>query len=566
MITELKSILLKALDSLEGTDQNLLEVVPATHPRFGDFQTNVALQHAKILRKSPLVIAEELVSHLSCDELLESVEVQKPGFINLRLSKSFLESRLSTLYNSENLDLPSLKAPRTMVLDYSSPNVAKTMHVAHLRSTIQGESLKRIYRALGWKVIADNHIGDWGTQFGKLLFAYKNFEHPGHHAQDSIAMLEEIYQEFVRKAEGEPELEERAREELASLQRKEEPNYSLWKKFLKISLGEFHGLYERLGIEFDTELGESFYHDKLSPTVESIRKMGLSRKSEGAEVIFFEDDQFPPFLIQKKDGSFLYSTTDIAAILYREETYSPDRIVYVTDNRQKLHFQQLFKVADSMGLGVELIHAPFGLMKFEQGVVMSTRKGAVIRLEELLDEAQNRAYGVIKDSPYSQVEKQEIARIVGLGAVKYQDLCQNPASDILFSWEKALNLEGNSAPYLQYAYARVCGISRKYSSQFEIPQGKTSFKLRDSAERDLALFFFLYPHAVSQAASQYKPHIDAEYLFNLAQKFASFYAQCSVLKEQDSAVRESRFHLCSLSARILAHGLNLLGIEIMERM
>lgn len=563
MIQKLKDLLYEALNSVEGARPDLLEISVASHPRFGDFQTNIALQHAKILKKNPIQIAQEIVERIPENKILESVDIQKPGFINLKIAVPALESELNSILDEGRPVLTQVPDSPSILFDYSSPNVAKTMHVAHLRSTIQGDALKRIYQSLGWRVIADNHIGDWGTQFGKLLYAYKNFTHEQNEL--SISFLEKIYQQFVAEAEINPELEDRAREELASLQRKEEPNYSLWREFLEISLGEFEQIYMRLGIHFDTQLGESFFHDQLQDTVDTLKVRGLVKPSEGAEVIFFENEKYPPFLVQKKDGSFLYSTTDIAAVLYRMKTYSPKKIVYVTDSRQKLHFEQLFEVIKTLELDVDLIHVPFGLMKFSEGVVMSTRKGAVISLEEFLNEAESRAYEVIRDADYAEDEKQQIARKVGLGAVKYQDLSQNPSSDILFSWDKALNLEGNSAPYLQYAYARVCGIQRKYQKEYKVPENLI-FQIRHPAERDLALFFFSYSTAVSQAAETFKPNMVAEYLFTLSQKFASFYNQCSVIKESVPALRQSRYSLCCLSAQILKHGLDLLGIEVMERM
>mgnify|MGYP003332300116 CR=1 FL=1 len=563
MLNHLHNLVREALSSIDGTNPELLEITVATHQRFGDFQTNVALQHAKILKRNPFQIAEEISERIPSNTVLKSIDIQKPGFINFQIADSYLESCLKEVLDGEEPRLPQEPDNPTILFDYSSPNVAKTMHVAHLRSTIQGDSLKRIYKALGWQVIADNHIGDWGTQFGKLLYAFKNF--PKSSEGLNISFLEKIYQDFVSKAEVEPALEERAREELASLQRKEEPNFSLWQEFLRISLAEFEGLYKRLGVHFDTQLGESFFHNQLQEIVDHLKDKGLARESEGAQVIFFEDEKLPPFLVQKKDGSFLYSTTDIAAIMYRVKTYAPKSIVYVTDSRQKLHFEQLFSVSEVLGLPVNLVHVPFGLMKFSEGTVMSTRKGAVISLEEFLNEAQRRAYEVVKDTNYEEAEKLAIARKVGLGAVKYQDLSQNPSSDILFTWDKALSLEGNSAPYLQYAYARVCGIQRKYCAELEVPT-EIDFNLQHPSERDLALFFFSYASAVSQAASTFKPNIVADYLFTLSQKFASFYNQCPVIKEPDPGLRLSRYFLCQNTARILKHGLDLLGIEVMDRM
>ncbi len=565
MIRDLQALLSSALNQIEGTIPEKLQILPATHERFGDFQTNVALQHAGVLRKKPLDIAKQLISLLPQDSILEQVQIAPPGFVNLTLKNSFVCESLEKLFEDPFHGVSQFGENQVHLVDYSSPNVAKTMHVAHLRSTIIGDAITKVHRACGFKVISDNHLGDWGTQFGKLLYAYKNFS--AHTETITIEDLEKLYQEFNSRADQDPELENRAREELCLLQDKQEPNFSLWKKFTQISLEEFRQVYKRLGIEFDLELGESFYHDSLAGTVESLKSKGLCRESEGAQVIFFADDDPPPFLIQKKDNSFLYATTDLAAIRYREQEFNPSQIIYVTDSRQKLHFTQLFKAAELMGSEMELVHLPFGLMKFSGGSVMSTRKGGVIRLDSLLNEAESRAYGVISELDYSESQKSVIARVVGIGAIKYQDLSQNPATDIQFSWEKALNLEGNSSPYLQYAYARVCGIHRKYQSRFEQENPMRSrFLLKEPSERNLAFSILGLGPAVETAAKSFRPHLLAAALYDLASAFAGFYAQCPILPESDSALRQSRMRLSLLCARQLRFGLGLLGIETLEKM
>jgi arginyl-tRNA synthetase len=565
MIVDLQALFRVALAKIEGTVPEKLQILPVTHERFGDFQTNVALQHAGVLRKNPLAIAKELISHLPKDSILEEIEIAPPGFINITLKNTFVCDSLEALFDDPFHGVSQFGTDQVHLVDYSSPNVAKTMHVAHLRSTIIGDAIKKIHKACGFTVIADNHVGDWGTQFGKLLYAFKNFSKD----LEAVAILdlERLYQEFNARAEQEPELEDLARQELCLLQEKQEPNYSLWKQFTQTSLEEFRKIYERLGVEFDFELGESFYHDFLEETVESLKSCGLCRESEGAQVVFFPQDDPSPFLIQKKDGSFLYATTDLAAIRYREKKFNPSSVIYVTDSRQKLHFTQLFKVAELMGCEIELLHLPFGLMKFSGGSVMSTRKGGVISLDSLLNEAESRALEVVRDQDYSESEKSMIARIVGIGAIKYQDLSQNPATDIQFSWEKALNLEGNSAPYLQYAYARVCGIHRKFKSRYpEEDPLRSEFRLTLAAERKLAFALLGFGSIVEMAARSLRPHLVASALYELASSFAGFYSQCPILPESDSSLRQSRMRLSLLCARQLHFGLSLLGIETLDRM
>lgn len=564
-----------ALTQIENADVSKLDIVVATNNKFGDFQTNVALQHAKILRRKPLEIAQEIADKLQSSDLFSKVEIANPGFVNMTICTKVINVQLAAMNTCEFNGISQTESSDTIIIDYSSPNVAKTMHVAHLRSTIIGDALKRIYKACGYNALGDNHIGDWGTQFGKILYAYKNFEHPKDIEEDSVAMLEKIYQEFVQKAESDSSLDDYARKELVSLQKKEEPNYSLWKKFIEISLKEFHRVYKRLDINFDMENGESFYNDDLQGIIDKLTDKNLCQESKGAQVVFFEDDKYPPCLVQKNDGSFLYATTDLATVFHRQNKLNADKAIYVTDNRQKLHFQQFFHISEQLGRRYDLEHVMFGLMKFGEGTVMSTRKGAVISLQFLLDEAEKRAHDVILDRDYSDEEKKEIARVVGIGAIKYQDLSQNPMTDITFTWEKALNLEGNSAPYLQYAYARAKSIHRKFLETYSADELKNvEFTIdfvdggasKETVEKELALHILMYGHAVHHAKSQNKPNLIADYLYQLSSKFSSFYNQVPILKEETISKRSSLIHLSNLCANTLKSGLNLLGIETLERM
>lgn len=566
LMKTLTDLFRKALQTMEGADPALVEITPATQLKFGDFQTNVAMQHARLLKKKPREIAEEIVAALPENDTILSTEVMGPGFINIRLQENCLGEALFRQSEDEFLGVEQSGKNQTVIVDYSSPNVAKTMHVAHLRSTIIGDALKRILRSQGYRVLGDNHIGDWGTQFGKLLVAYNRFERPEDLPEDSVALLENLYQEFVRRAETDPSLEDEARSELARLQKKEEPNFGLWQKFISISLAEFEKVYQRLGVEFELVRGESFYNDMLQETIHHLKEKGIVRESDGAQVAFFEEDKFPPCLVQKRDGAFLYASTDIATVKNRVEEFLPKRIVYVTDSRQKLHFEQFFDITQRAGYEARLEHVMFGLMRFGEGMVMSTRKGTVIPLAELLDQAEQKALDVIADQEYSAEDKKEIARVVGIGAVKYQDLSQNPASDIVFTWEKALNLQGNSAPYLQYAYARVQGLSRRYAAQFESLPESGALVLESDTIRGLILHLLEYGNIVGWAGEACKPNIIADWLFQLAQSYSSFYNQHPILREESQALRQSRMLLSLIVARHLKHGLNLLGIEVLERM
>lgn len=566
MIQELKTCFIKVLHTIEGTDVSRLEITPSTQKIFGDFQTNVAMQHSKILRKNPREIANLIVQLIQKPTFVDKLEIVGPGFINIFLKNDHIEQSIQKLSQDEFLGISQVGANQTVVIDYSAPNVAKTMHVAHIRSTIIGDSLKHIYRACGYTVMADNHIGDWGTQFGKLLYAYKHFDIEDNERTDTVPFLESLYQKFVALAKEDNDLNKYAREEVAALQRKEEPNYSLWKKFISISLKEFESVYSRLGISFDMQRGESFYNSMLPEVVENLKSKGICRESEGAQVVFFPEDHLPPIPVQKSDGSFLYATTDIATVKTRVVEFKPDFILYVTDNRQKLHFRQVFEIAKTLEWNTSFKHIPFGLMKFGEGTIMSTKEGQVISLKSLLDEAEQKAYDVLKQTTYAETEKREIARVVGISAIKYQDLSQNPATDIVFTWEKALNLEGNSAPYLLYAYARIQAIYRKYQDQFGDLSESALFKLSNESERDLSLHLFKFDSAVQLARENCRPNIIADYIYQLSSLFASFYNQSSILRAESTELRDSRMKLALMVGKVLKKGLDMLGIETLDRM
>ncbi len=543
-----------------------VEVGPSTDDEFGDFQCNAAMALARVLRKSPKAIADAFVAAADLPPALASIDVAGPGFINFRIADAWLEQWLMEVESDDRLGVPVVPEPETIVIDYSSPNIAKPMHIGHIRSTVIGNALDRMFRFLGHRVVADNHLGDWGTQFGILILGYRHFVNEETLTSDPIAELERIYVKSYDQAKTDESWMDEARRELVKLQQGDKDNRSLWRTFVELSLKEFDRIYERLGVKFDLVRGESFYHDQLSATLEKLDDQGLLEESEGALVVKLEEEKLPVCLVRKSDGGFNYATTDIATVLNREAEFHPNRILYVTDERQQLHFKQFFAVARKLKVKTSLIHIWFGLMRLPDAT-FSTRQGNVIKLEKLLDEAETRALHIVKgSSPDMPEEKQkDVARAVGIGAVKYADLSQNPQSLITFTWDKALSLEGNSAPYLQYACARVASVQDKYRERF--PEGDLQahpIKLQESVERLLAVRLLRFGDLLRRATNQYRPNLLADYLFELAQLYSSFYQNVPFLKAEEG-VRESRVRLCGIVNRTLRQGLNLLGIDAPDR-
>jgi arginyl-tRNA synthetase len=548
-------------------DPRGLRVNSTTNPKFGDYQFNGAMGLAKKLKRSPREIAQELAAGLEGMPWLEKAEVAGPGFVNLRLSAAWLSDRIEEVFQDERVGVERPGNGQTVVVDFSSPNVAKPMHIGHVRSTILGFALDRIHRFLGFDVIADNHVGDWGTQFGILLVGYRRLGDPEAFEKDPIEELERVYVEGYQKAQQDPSLMEEARGELVRLQQGDPENRKLWEKFVRASLQEFDRIYERLGIAFDVTLGESFYNDRLQALVDDLEERGIASRSDGALVVFLEEEGLPPFIIQKSDGGFNYATTDIAAMLYRVERWQPSKILYVTDEGQQLHFHQLFAVARRIGIEVELEHIWFGIMRLPEGK-FSTRDGNVIRLETFMDEAERRAYEVAHrlNPGLEEALKQEIARKVGLGVLRYADMSQNRQSAIEFRWEKALSLEGNSAPYLQYTYARIQSVFRKYREEHDEGElQRVSVSLEEDLERQVAKAILEFPEHLYRSAGSYRPNQLTDYLFDLASLYNRFYQNVPFLKAPDG-IRESRLVLCDLVGRIIRTGLGLLGIEVPEQM
>ena len=443
-----------------GNDFSGVRALPATDAKFGDFQCNDALAAAKTLHMPPRKIAEAVFARLEADRppFVAKLELAGPGFLNITVSPDWIAARLAALAADPHAGVPQSGAGKRVVIDYSSPNAAKQMHIGHIRSTVIGNAIDRIYRALGYDVVADNHLGDWGTQFGILIKGYRELLTQEERDNLTVANLEKCYVLSAAKAKEEDGAwKEACKAELVKLQQGDAGNLALWKRFIDISIGEFDRMYAKLGVKFDTYRGESYYNDTMPGVVAKLQEMGLAVESEGALIVNLEAEKLGVAIVRKSDGGYNYTTSDLACVKSRVEEYSPERIIYVTDARQQLHFRQWFSIAAKMGYsGVKLVHVPFGLMSF-QGKAISTREGNLIKLDELLAEAKRRAYDIVKDRGGDE----KLAEQIGYGAVKYTDLSHDPITDIDFSWDKALALEGNSGPYLQYAYARVCSLLDK---------------------------------------------------------------------------------------------------------
>ncbi|MBR2356210.1 MAG: arginine--tRNA ligase [Kiritimatiellae bacterium] len=535
-----------------GEDHSAVRVVPATDPKFGDYQCNDALKLAKRLRRNPREAAQAVAAALAGEGVFDKVEVAGPGFLNLTVSPGWLNERLAALAAAPKFGIPQTGAGKRVVIDYSSPNAAKQMHIGHIRSTVIGGAIDRIFRSLGYDVVADNHLGDWGTQFGILIKGYRELLTDDERANLTVATLEKCYVLSAAKAKEEDGLwREECKRELVKLQQGDADNLALWKRFIDISIGEFERMYAKLGVKFDTYRGESYYNEMMPGVVEELIKAGLAVESEGALVVNLEAEKLGVAIVRKSDGGYNYTTSDLACVKSRVAEYAPERIIYVTDARQQLHFRQWFSIAAKMGCTTTLVHVPFGLMSF-QGKAISTREGNLIRLDELLEEAKRRAFEIVKERGGDE----RLAEQIGYGAVKYSDLSHDPITDIDFSWDKALALEGNSGPYLQYAHARVCSLLAKAGGA----PAERAFAVAEPSERRLALQLVEFPGAVVRAAEAYKPSVLADYLFQTAQLYSSFYQSTPVLKSEEPT-RSSRLALCALFGDILRLGLSLLGIE-----
>jgi arginyl-tRNA synthetase len=544
------------------------EVTPATDARFGDYQTNSALVLAKERGENPRNLAEKIIAHLDVSEWCDTPTVAGAGFINFALRAGALAAKTTEVFQDERLGVAKASAPHRIVIDFGSPNVAKPMHVGHIRSTVLGDALARIASFLGHDVIRDNHIGDWGTQFGMVIYGWKNFLDRGALERDPIAELVRIYKEANDRATADPKIREACREELVKLQAGEPENFAIWKECTALSMREFEKAYEILDIHYDIQRGESFYNDRLADVVERLLKSGLAEISEGAVCVFFRDipemaDK--PCIIRKSDGGYNYATTDLATVDYRVKDLKADTVWYVVGAPQILHFKQVFEIARREGYTADFRHITFGSILGDDRKLMKTRSGESVPLRQVLDEAVDRARKIIEEkSPaLGETEKAEVARIIGIGAVKYADLSQFRMTDYIFSWDRMLSFQGNTAPYLQNAYVRIQSIFRK-AGEASSPMA-ASLILAESAEKDLAKRLCQFAETVPTILNDFRPNILANYLFELANSFHAFYEACPVLKSEP-AVRGSRLVLCETTARVLKTGLELLGIGVPQKM
>ena len=556
----------------EGGDADAFKsAVRATNdPKFGDYQANGCMALAKSLKVNPRVLASQVADAVDLEPLAGPPEIAGPGFLNVRLHDAWMARSLADLLGADFPGIVPPAQPRTVVIDFSSPNVAKPMHVGHIRSTVIGNSLARIFEALGHHVIRDNHLGDWGSQFGMILWGWKNARDEAAFAADPVAELARLYrltQDRIKA--GDRSVEEAARAETAKLHAGDAENRALWNQFMPHCLQALRKIYDRLGVRFDVELGESFYDPMLASIVEDVSARGIAEESEGAIVVFTAETP-APFIIRKRDGAFNYGTTDLATIKYRAETWNPQQILYVVDHRQGDHFRQLFAVARRWGYDqLDLEHVAFGTILGADRRPFKTREGDAVGLESLLDEAVSEARKVVDaNSPdLDQEARARVAEVVGLGAIKYADLSQNRLSDYVFDWQKMLAMNGNTATYLQYAYARIQSIfSKGEIDPRTLRNQPPELVLNHPAERGLGVRILRLPEVLELAAAELKPNILTDYLFDLANAFSTFFEECPVLKAESASRRDSRLAICDLTAQTLKFGLELLGIEVIDRM
>ncbi|MBJ6610118.1 MAG: arginine--tRNA ligase [Candidatus Thiothrix moscowensis] len=561
-----------ALHSLGAPDTVSAIVKPSARPEFGDYQANGVMAAAKQLKTNPRELAVHLLESVDLSDMAAKLEVAGPGFINIYLKHEWLAERLE----ETPPDLPlSGEEAKTIVVDYSGPNLAKEMHVGHLRSTIIGDAVARVLAFQGNKVIRQNHVGDWGTQFGMLIAHMVSLQAQGGELSMQLSDLETFYRAAKQRFDAEPEFANAARDYVVKLQSGDAECLALWQQFIDISLHHCEEVYERLGVSLtraDVQ-PESAYNADLANIVSELQAQGLLVEDQGAQCAFLEefknkDGSITPIIVQKTGGGYLYATTDLAALRYRSGVLYADRALYFTDARQSLHFQQVFTLARKAGFvreGVSLEHMPFGNMLGEDGKPFKTRSGGTVKLVEVLAEAEERAFALVtqKNPELPETERQSIAQTVGIGAVKYADLSKNRNSDYIFNWDAMLSFEGNTAPYLQYAYARIKSIFRKAGAEsFTSP-----ISLQEPAERTLAMKLLQFTEATDSVAKEGLPNHLCTYLYELAGNFMSFYEACPILKEGVAEeVRNSRLQLADLTAQTLQTGLGLLGIGVMERM
>ena len=550
-------------------------LAPAKKAGFGDYQANGAMAAAKAMKNNPRAIAQTILDNLDLDGIADKVEIAGPGFINIHLHNAWLSASLSQLVDDEKLGIEK-SLSQNIVVDYSSPNLAKEMHVGHLRSTIIGDALVRTLEFQGHNVIRQNHVGDWGTQFGMLIAELEeNMEH-AENEEFVLKDLEVFYQQSKRHFDKDEAFANRARDYVVKLQSGDERILSLWAKFKHVSLQHSEEIYQQLNVTLtaDDVRGESAYNDDLANVVTELKNQQLAVESQGAQVVFLDEladkeGNPSPVIIQKQGGGYLYATSDLAAIRYRSNTLKANRVLYFIDARQSLHMKQVFILAKKSGFAatdLSLEHHPFGTMMGEDGTPFKTRSGGTVKLADLLVEAVERAGNLIaeKESDLSNSEQQEVARKVGIGAVKYADLSKTRTNDYIFNWDSMLSFEGNTAPYLQYAYTRIRSIFRKAGSK---ATDIKNIQIEAEAEKALALKVLQFEETLQQVSREAMPHSLCNYLYELASLFMRFYEACPILKDEvDADTRSSRLGIASVTAQTMKTGLNLLGIETMEKM
>lgn len=650
LLTELQNRFQTALAKISEEPEKFSSMIrPAQDRQFGDFQANCAMPLAKVLKKPPRDVASEICEHLNVADFCEAPEIAGPGFINLTLKPEWLTEQINEAVNDERFGVEKVLEPKNIIVDFSSPNVAKPMHVGHLRSSVIGDSICRVLKFLGHSVKSDNHIGDWGTQFGMIIYGYKHFLDEASYKKEPVAELARLYRlvnqisdyhaaveslpnvkqqieesqkeiealesslkeddkkgkkqlkrlrsDFEKKKQSAKDLHAKieefendkslletanahksiakdARLETAKLHSGDEENLKLWNQFMPICLDAMQVIYDRLNVEFDMTLGESHYQPQLGSVVEQMKSKGVAVDSEGAVCVFIEGNA-APFLIQKADGAFTYGTTDLATVQSRVDDLNSDSIIYVVDTRQGEHFRLLFETVRIWGYNdVELKHVNFGTVMGKDKKPFKTRSGDNVSLGSLLDEAITRARVIVdenddgkEESQLDESQRQTVAKIVGIGGIKYADLKHNRESDYVFDWEKMLAKTGNTATYIQYAYARIAGIFRKGEfNRSKLRTAKQPISLNEPNEVLLAKQLLSYQEVLDGIGQEYQPHLLTQYLFETAETFSSFYVSCPVLKAENEEDKVSRLMLSDLTARILQHGLSLLGIDTAEQM
>lgn len=571
----LELLVSKALVQISGISEIRANISNSSRPEFGDYQANGVMSAAKQLKKNPRELAAEVVAAIGQNHRIASMEVAGPGFINIFLENTGLENALSEAIVSGTL-IRTIAQPERIVVDYSGPNLAKEMHVGHLRGTIIGDCIARVLESLGHSVIRQNHVGDWGTQFGMLIAYMESLRETADNPSVELADLEVFYRSAKSRFDAEPEFADLARQYVVRLQQGDAACLRAWQQFIDESLKHCEAIYDILGVTLTRNdlRAESYYNAELPDIIQRLDNAGLLSVSDGARCVFLDEfkgkEGAPlPAIVQKSDGGYLYATTDLAALRFRGTTLSADRVLYVVDARQSLHFQQVFAIARKTGFvteGCQLEHIAYGTMMGEDGKPFKTRSGDTVKLKELLEESIKRALQIVEEkSPeLSPAHKQDISRVVGISAVKYADLSKNRTSDYVFDWDNMLSFEGNTAPYMLYAYARIHSILRK--QHLNLSTLRTSaIVLGTLEERNLALRILQFPEALHLVANDCYPNHLCSYLYDLAGTFMRFYEACPVLKAEPE-VRSSRLALVALTAEVLKKGLGLLGLQTLESM